>query len=164
MDQSKTRCKQRMSCSKLSKDLGKILYIGKIFLSFDVNFRFFCRILMDDGNILISSFSYSVSLSSTALSSPVNIKRRYSAYTAFAIFQSHLLHGTTVSIIHKSIAGCYRPVRVADGPITVRCRFIKNASWDSTQKKQICKLLPRFNTNFFWRICLCTKFNSIHGL
>ena len=25
--------------------------------------------------------------------------------------------------------GRYRPVRVADGPITARCRFIKNASW-----------------------------------
>ena len=35
-----------------------------------------------------------------------------------------------VSILHKSIAGRYRPVRVADGPITARCRFIKNASWD----------------------------------
>ena len=34
-----------------------------------------------------------------------------------------------VSILHKSIAGRYRPVRVADGPITARCRFIKNASW-----------------------------------
>ena len=35
-----------------------------------------------------------------------------------------------VSIVHKSIAGHYRPVRVvADGPITARCRFIKNAGW-----------------------------------
>ena len=34
-----------------------------------------------------------------------------------------------VNILHKSIAGRYRPVRVADGPITVRCRFINNASW-----------------------------------
>ena len=34
-----------------------------------------------------------------------------------------------VSILHKSTAGRYRPVRVADGPITARCRFIKNASW-----------------------------------
>ena len=34
-----------------------------------------------------------------------------------------------VSILHKSIAGRYRPVRVADGPITARCRFLKNASW-----------------------------------
>ena len=35
-----------------------------------------------------------------------------------------------VSILHKSIEGRYRPVKVADGPITARCRFIKNASWD----------------------------------
>ena len=34
-----------------------------------------------------------------------------------------------VSILHKSIAGRYQPVRVADGLITDRCRFIKNASW-----------------------------------
>ena len=32
-------------------------------------------------------------------------------------------------IPHKSIAGRYRPVRVAVGRITARCRFIKNASW-----------------------------------
>ena len=34
-----------------------------------------------------------------------------------------------VSILYKSIAGRYRPVRVADGPITARYRFIKNAKW-----------------------------------
>ena len=34
-----------------------------------------------------------------------------------------------VSILYKSIAGRYRPVRVADGSITARYRFIKNASW-----------------------------------
>ena len=34
-----------------------------------------------------------------------------------------------VSILYKSIAGRYRPVRVADGPITARYRFIKNAIW-----------------------------------
>ena len=33
-----------------------------------------------------------------------------------------------VSILYKSIAGRYRPVRVADGPITARYRFIKNAN------------------------------------
>ena len=36
-----------------------------------------------------------------------------------------------VSILHKSIAGRFRPVRVADGPITARGRFINNASWSS---------------------------------
>ena len=34
------------------------------------------------------------------------------------------------SILYKSIAGQYRPVRVADGPITARYRVIKNAYWD----------------------------------
>ena len=33
------------------------------------------------------------------------------------------------NILYKSIAGRYRPVRVADGPITARYRFIKNAYW-----------------------------------
>ena len=33
------------------------------------------------------------------------------------------------STLYKHIAGRYRPVRVADGPITARYRFIKNASW-----------------------------------
>ena len=34
-----------------------------------------------------------------------------------------------VSILYKFIAGRYRLVRIADGPITARYRFIKNASW-----------------------------------
>ena len=34
-----------------------------------------------------------------------------------------------VSILYKSIAGRYRPVRYPDGPITARYRFIKNAYW-----------------------------------
>ena len=33
-----------------------------------------------------------------------------------------------VSILYKSIAGRYRPIRVADGPRTALYRFIKNAS------------------------------------
>ena len=33
-----------------------------------------------------------------------------------------------VSILYKSIAGRCRPVRVTDGPMTARFRFIKNAS------------------------------------
>ena len=37
-----------------------------------------------------------------------------------------------VSILYKSIAGRHRPVRVADGPMTARFRFIKNASWANT--------------------------------
>ena len=38
------------------------------------------------------------------------------------------------SILYKSIAGRYRPVRVADGPITARYRFIKNASCGVAQR------------------------------
>ena len=36
------------------------------------------------------------------------------------------------SILYKSTAGRYRPVRVADGPIAARCRFIKNAYREQT--------------------------------
>ena len=39
-----------------------------------------------------------------------------------------------VSILYKSIAGRYRPVRVADGPITACYRFIKNACWVPTER------------------------------
>ena len=37
-----------------------------------------------------------------------------------------------VSILYKFTAGRYRPVSYPDGPITARCRFIKNASWDTS--------------------------------
>ena len=33
-------------------------------------------------------------------------------------------------VLHKSIAGRYRPISYPDGPISARCRFICNASWD----------------------------------
>ena len=39
-------------------------------------------------------------------------------------FAIHIAPDIPVSILHKSTAGRYRPVRVADGPITARCRFI----------------------------------------
>ena len=34
------------------------------------------------------------------------------------------------SILHKSIAGRYRPVSYPDGPITARYRFMYNAYWE----------------------------------
>ena len=48
----------------------------------------------------------------------------YTCDECFSYFTSY-----PVSILYKSIAGRYRPVRVADGPMTARYRFIKNASW-----------------------------------
>ena len=42
-----------------------------------------------------------------------------------------------VSSLYKSIAGRYRPVRVADGPITARYGFLKNASWDVVSGKYV---------------------------
>ena len=53
------------------------------------------------------------------------------------------VENTPVSILHKSIAGRYRPVRVADGPITTRCRFIKNASWDFASSHIVLYILYR---------------------
>ena len=47
-------------------------------------------------------------------------------------------------ILHKSIAGRDRPVSAADGPITARCRFIKNASWEESQFKSI---IQEFHTS-----------------
>ena len=41
-----------------------------------------------------------------------------------------------VSILYKPIAGRYRPVRVADGPIMARYRFIKNAYWERSREKK----------------------------
>ena len=40
-----------------------------------------------------------------------------------------VLRDCRVSILHKSIAGRYRPVRVTDGPIMARYIFIMNAGW-----------------------------------
>ena len=49
------------------------------------------------------------------------------------IFQDFLfVHAIPVNILYKSTAGRYRPVSYPDGPITARCRFIKNASWDGS--------------------------------
>ena len=49
-----------------------------------------------------------------------------------------------VSILYKSIADRYRTVRVADGPITDRYRFIKNASWVCDWGTPWTFLLPFF--------------------
>ena len=45
------------------------------------------------------------------------------------VWAKHLPGPFSVGILHKSIADGYRPVRVADGQITVRGGFIKTASW-----------------------------------
>ena len=45
---------------------------------------------------------------------------------------------------YQSTAGRYRPVRVADGPITARCRLIKNASWEDSVLKTVVRNLLLF--------------------
>ena len=57
------------------------------------------------------------------------------------------------SILYKSIAGRYRPVRVADGPITARCRFIKNANW-------VFAILLRFATDTLFATTDMSNFND----
>ena len=53
-----------------------------------------------------------------------------------------------VSIIHKSIAGRYRPVSYPDGPITARYRFLKNASWVSSSTFVILDIKPVPNITY----------------
>ena len=48
------------------------------------------------------------------------------------VLSGHILrYSIPVSILHKSITGRYRPVRVGDGPITARCRFIASTARDA---------------------------------
>ena len=65
-------------------------------------------------------------------------------YLHIMVYIYRLWDTIPVSILYKSIAGRYRPVRVADGPIMARCRFIKNASWVDTVEK-ITKLYGVFD-------------------
>ena len=59
---------------------------------------------------------------------------KMSIFEEYGAFKAHLvyfyvesypirLHPSPVSILRKSISGRHRPVRVADGPMTARCRF-----------------------------------------
>ena len=68
-----------------------------------------------------------------------------------------------VGILYKSIAGRYLPVRVADGPITARYKFIKNASWDVTTQnigmfsidaKAKCRNEEKFSLVYVVVLCL----------
>ena len=53
------------------------------------------------------------------------------AVDAFSRFRRFSFPMSQVSILHKSTAGRYWPVRVADGPMTARYGIIKNASWEA---------------------------------
>ena len=55
-------------------------------------------------------------------------------HISFQKFRTELNDSNPLSILDKFTAGRYGPVRVADGPITVRCGFIKNASWEKERK------------------------------
>ena len=64
-----------------------------------------------------------------------------------------LLWCNPVSILYKSTAGRSRPVRVADGPITARCRFIKNASWER----------PKWCSSMLWSVKSMKGTTRSHG-
>ena len=95
---------------------------------------FHCRIMTASWNSAAFSFS------PKRISEASNVK----TITDLCII---CLHSTNipVSILYKSIAGRYRPVRVADGPITARCRFIKNASWDVSKLCIKCRSVPKLS-------------------
>ena len=70
-----------------------------------------------------------------------------------------------VSILYKSIAGRYRPVRVADGPITARYRFIKNASWGDPGlgREQWFYVAAHFgSSSFIWGYGCCYMYVTAH--
>ena len=46
------------------------------------------------------------------------------------------------SILYKSTADRYRPVSYPDGPISARCRFIKNADWEVSRARKTCFIQP----------------------
>ena len=54
-----------------------------------------------------------------------NRRRRKAAVTTYAAWadESECIKMYPASILRKSISGRHRPVRVADGPMTARCRF-----------------------------------------
>ena len=69
-------------------------------------------------------FSHSYDPSRFGILLVINHIQKSSLYCTLLLWSN----GNPVSVLHKSIAGRYRPVRVADGPITARCRFINNTS------------------------------------
>ena len=75
-------------------------------------------------NFLSENFQFLVVKFSIYLNRLVFVMLGIFTYT----FEYQLNEYISVSILHKSIAVRYRPVRVADGPITARYRFMYNAS------------------------------------
>ena len=60
-------------------------------------------------------------------------------FHSFAVSSLH-----PASILYKSIAGRYRPVRVADVSITARYRFIKNAYWGIAKLVHLLSFISPF--------------------
>ena len=56
-----------------------------------------------------------------------------------------------VSILRKYITGRYRPVRIADVPITAHCRFINNAIWEMTHFFNL--VCEKFSKPLFIKLC-----------
>ena len=58
-----------------------------------------------------------------------------------------------VGVLYKSTAGRYRPVSNPDGPITARCRLIKNAYWEYCRK--CCAPVHIDVMLYYARPCIC---------
>ena len=84
------------------------------------------RLLIDDRSILQNRFPTLLGFTEQYSIVPFVLAG------TFRITQSKINDPNPASILYKSIAGRNRPVRVADGPITARYRFIKNAYWELT--------------------------------
>ena len=55
----------------------------------------------------------------------------------YCIVMTSCVSHDPANILYKYIADRYRLVRVADGPITARYRFIENASWGALLSKSV---------------------------
>ena len=58
---------------------------------------------------------------------------QYRFWSECANAQADLNFRNPASILYKSTAGRFRPVSYPDGPMTARCRFVKNAYWEGAQ-------------------------------
>ena len=75
---------------------------------------------------------------------------------ARSISQITFTHPYPASILHKSIAGLYWSVRVADGPITARYRFIKYVNWEAAIK--LISIIIKLHTFIhFCHVLICSS-------
>ena len=82
----------------------------------------------------------------------------------FRVYPVYCLSVVPVSILYKSIAGRYRPVSLADGPIMARYRFIKNAYRGICIRTTSCGKRELNNCCFAFCWFVCTVCRSLFAL